>query len=130
MRQTHLAILAHEAGDLDAAVTLAGAADGMLPLNPNQNIFGRLRDDPKAMERFDRKDWIQILNWERDWLKHPTPHLANTVTITALDAGFMIIRAMTKLPKWSDKMIEFKDWYLSAMRQPTKPSEGEQVQPR
>ncbi len=124
MRQTHLAILAHESGDLDAAVTLAGAADGMLPENPTQNIFGRLRDDP-AMAQLDRKDWIQVINWERDWLKHPTPQLPPTVTITALDAGFMIIRAMTKLPKWSDKMFAFKDWYMIAMTQPDTPEQKE-----
>lgn len=116
MRQTHFAILAHEAGNLDAAVTLAGAADGLLPELPTQEIFSRLRDDPKALAEHNKKDWVQILNYERDWLKHPTPNLSTDITITSLDAGFMIIRAMSKLPKWSEKMIEFKEWYLKAMR--------------
>jgi hypothetical protein len=116
MRQTNLAILAHKAGDLDAAITLAGAADGLLPEKPSQLIFSRLRDNPQALAEHDKKEWVQILNYERDWLKHATPHLGPEITLTSLDAGFMIIRAMAKLPKWSDEMHDFKDWYLQAMR--------------
>jgi hypothetical protein len=58
-----------DAGDYDVALTLAGAAEGMIE-RTGLHMFGWLKQHPRALERFDKKEWISILNSERDWLKH------------------------------------------------------------
>lgn len=112
MRQTHLAIGALANGDFDAAITLAGAAEELLPEKPDQKVFGTLRDDPSGQEMFGRKQWIELINVERNWLKHQTTTFGEELTISAADAAFMIVRAMARLPKWSDEMHLFKDWFF------------------
>lgn len=93
-RQVDAAIDALQAGDYDVALTLAGAAEGMIERKTGHYMFGWLKQHPRAMERFDQKQWIAILNSERDWLKHGGQP---AMQICCADAAFMIARAASKL---------------------------------
>ena len=108
-RQTNAAIAALEAGMFDIALTLAGAAEDMIE-REGVHMFQALRAAPRALERFSQKEWISILNMERDWLKHGG---AAEMTIDRASAAFMIARAMSKLDQWTPKMDEFKIWLLT-----------------
>lgn len=112
MRQTYFAMEAFKTGDFDVAITLAGAAEELLPEIDGQDVFSRLRNDPRGIELFGDKRWSQLVNLERNWLKHQTIEFGVTITVSAMDAAYMIIRAMAKLPKWTDDMVEFKTWYF------------------
>jgi hypothetical protein len=107
-RQIEAAIDALESDDFDIALTLAGAAEGMI-VRERRHMFAWLRDHPGAAERFT-KDWVSVLNLERDWLKHGGQQ--NT-KIECASAAFMIARAMSKLEMWTPKMDAFKAWLLS-----------------
>ena len=108
-RQTNAAIAALEQGMFDVAMTLAGAAEGMIE-REGPHMFQWLRAHPRALEQFSKKDWISSLNMERDWLKHGG---AAEMTIDRASAAFMIARAMSKLDQWTPKMDEFKVWLVS-----------------
>lgn len=107
-RQIHAAIDALEAGDYDVALTLAGAAEGMIHRDGGY-IFAALQNNPRALDRFPRKDWISLLNAERDWLKHGGH---DVMEIDCYIAAFMIARAASKLEEWSPRMDDFKAWFL------------------
>lgn len=68
-RQLDAAIDAFGRGDFDVALTLAGASEGMIERD-GPHMFAWLRDHPRARERFDKKEWINLLNREVYWLKH------------------------------------------------------------
>lgn len=108
-RQVDAAIDALQRGDFDVALTLAGAAEGMIRRD-GPHMFAWLRDNPKAAERFpNKKQWIDELNREYYWLKHGGEE---TMEIDCATAVFMIARAMTKLEVWTPKMDAFKPWLL------------------
>jgi hypothetical protein len=108
-RQVDAAIIALERGAFDVALTLAGAAEGMLKRD-GFHLFVGLRDNPRAKERFDeKKDWIAMLNRERDWLKHGGD---DEMQIECFDAALMIARAASKLEVWTPKIENFRAWLL------------------
>jgi hypothetical protein len=109
-RQVEEAIKALQRGDFDIAVTLAGAAEGMLE-RPGLHLWAFMINSPKAAE-FEKKEVIGALNAERDWLKHPTPNGSESLTLTRAEAAFMIARAASKLETWSPQMDDFKDWLV------------------
>jgi hypothetical protein len=108
-RQVDAAIDALQAGDFDVALTLSGAAEGMIE-RTGHHMFGWLKQHPRALERFDKKEWISILNSERDWLKHGGQP---AMQIECAGAAFMIARAASKLEEWTPKMVAFKIWLLA-----------------
>ena len=102
-----------ERGDFAAALTLAGAAEGMLKRD-GFHLFVGLRDNPRAEERFDeKKGWIAMLNRERDWLKHGGD---DEIQIECFDAALMIARAASKLEVWTPKMEGFRAWLVDNLR--------------
>jgi hypothetical protein len=62
------------------------------------------------LERFDKKEWISLLNADRDWLKHGGKPATQ---ICCADAAFMIARAASKLDEWTPKMVAFKIWFVA-----------------
>ena len=78
-------------------------------LCPSDIFLRTIREAPRALERFSKKEWISILNMERDWLKHGG---AEEMTFDRGSAAFMIARAMSKFDQWSPEMDEFKIWLL------------------
>jgi hypothetical protein len=105
-RQTDAAIDALQRGEYDVAVTLAGAAEGMIERD-GPHMFAYLRDSPRVHDKFSKKEWIATLNRELYWLKHGGQ---DEMEIECADAAFSIARAATKLEKWTPKMEEFKVW--------------------
>jgi hypothetical protein len=96
MRQIHAAIAHWRGGDFECAITLAGAAEAMLP-----DI-----DEPRfrEMQNITRVNEISI------WLIHGGPDLvkgghADTVVIEETDAVIAIHRAILKFEAifWKDK---------------------------
>jgi hypothetical protein len=109
VRQIDAAIDALEAGLFDVAITLAGAAEGMIE-RTGLHMFGELKKDAVALERFTQKEWISTLNMERDWLKHGGQA---SMEIHCSTAAYMIARAATKVESWSARMVEFKIWMMA-----------------
>jgi hypothetical protein len=111
IRQTDAAIGAFARGDFDVAITLAGAAEGMIG-RKGPHLFRFMQDSP-TVEHVSRKNSISTLNLERDWLKHTSG--ARVLRLEREHAAIMITRAASKLARWSPKVREFKDWLLKNM---------------
>jgi putative transcriptional regulator len=107
-RQTIGAIEAFIRGDFDIAITLAGAAEGMLSRQGN-DLFSYLQDSPRA-QNVEKKEWVRALNEERDWLKHADPGHAQVMELEREHAAMMIARAASKLEKWPPQIEEFGEW--------------------
>jgi hypothetical protein len=107
-RQTLAAIEAFFKGEFDVAITLAGAAEGMLE-REGPHLFKFLLEHP-SVAHFRKKEVATTINAERDWLKHvsgPEP-----VQIHRSAAAFMIVRAASKLAEWPPRVWEFRDWVI------------------
>jgi hypothetical protein len=113
-RQVETAIEAIERGDFDVATTLAGAAEGMLD-RPGHHLFDYLLNHPKVRHLDRKKEWIPVLNRERDWLKHAGP--PGHMEIGRYAACSMIARAATKLEVWTPSIVAFGDWYVENIEQ-------------
>ncbi|MFG1340259.1 hypothetical protein [Xanthobacter autotrophicus] len=116
IRQIEAAIAAFERGLFDVAITLAGAAEGMFDYRKDGTIFDSMLVNPIAQERFSRKEWISILNMERDWLKHSS-NKVEPVTFDIDSTAYMIARAASKMPSWTTAMKDFKTWYMVRISQ-------------
>jgi hypothetical protein len=108
-RQTEAAIEALERGQFDVALTLAGAAEGMIPRD-GFHMFAALKAGKPDIDGVTGKQWIAVLNLERDWLKHGGQE---TMKIECGHAAFMIARAASKLEVWTPKMDQFKVWLIA-----------------
>jgi hypothetical protein len=122
--QIEAAIDALETGNFAAAITLAGAAEGMLE-SDGVDIVGALKNSD--LDRALQKKFITWLNDERDWLKHVTKDdPRKTLELSPVDAALMIARAVTKVAVWeSAKIAEFQTWFSSAVADRAKLLEGE-----
>jgi hypothetical protein len=107
-RQTEAAIEAFVRGDFDIAITLAGAAEGMIERD-GPHMFAFLRDSPRVQD-VKKTDWISTLNSELYWLKHLSG--PETLQLERGHAAIMIARAASKLENWTPRMEEFKVWLL------------------
>jgi hypothetical protein len=108
-RQVEEAVQALERGDFDIAVTLAGAAEGMMGDRSGMREY--MLTHPGAADYFqNEKELGDALNEQVNWLKHSTPDRA-TAIFTRSDAVRMIMRAMTKLDAWTPRMQQFRDWW-------------------
>jgi hypothetical protein len=107
VRQTEAAIDAFERGDYDICITLAGAAEGIFSDRKGSD-FHTFALNSAATSQFNKKQTNAALNTERDWLKHTTLGQPAEITITPFEAAYMIMRAMTKLSNWSEKMNRIK----------------------
>jgi hypothetical protein len=61
-RQTNAALTAFEAGMFDIAMTLAGAAEGMIE-REGVHMFQGLRAAPRALERFLKRNGFRSSTW-------------------------------------------------------------------
>ena len=89
-RQTEAAIRMFHEGKFDCAITLAAAAEGMLPDTNDPHLFQALR----GAEEFQELKLNLMINW----LKHSnSPETrANVATLNEFEAAFVIARAITK----------------------------------
>ncbi|TAZ71104.1 hypothetical protein ELH72_29715 (plasmid) [Rhizobium ruizarguesonis] len=114
VRQITAAIEAFWQGNYDISVTLALAAEGMAEPDGGSLFAKQIADLPPGISR---REWIAIVNSERDWLKHPTTDiLGEEITIELNVAGYAIARALRRWPEWTPPMSEFKLWYMDYLR--------------
>jgi hypothetical protein len=95
-RHIEAAIIAFEEERYDVAITLAGAAEGMVPetTGPAPALFLLLRDHPTAA---GKKNWIKKLNAARNWLKHAAePNHPPNMKFDRREAVIMLVRAISK----------------------------------
>jgi hypothetical protein len=97
LRHIEAAIAAFDEGHFDVAITLAGAAEGMAPGTAEPALFTFLRDQPMIdAEGIGRKEWSDVINVERNWLKHTGPDHPPTMTFDRSSAAIMLLRATSK----------------------------------
>jgi hypothetical protein len=110
-RQVDEAIRALQRGDFDVAVTLAGAAEGMLDRREGLHLWTYMHAKAKAAG-IQTDDLSNHLNAARTWLKHAVPEQEESLALDRCAAVEMIMRAMSKLATWSPLMNEFKAWLV------------------
>ena len=113
VRQINAAIRHLYNEDYECAVTLAGAAEGMLPdTDEARYIFKELAGVETPPEFKDQRDWIAWLNAARDWLKHTTPHRGDEWNLTEMDVVIMVLRAVSTF-QWTyhQSTLRFEDFY-------------------
>jgi hypothetical protein len=107
-RQIQAAIAHFRKDDYECAITLAAAAEGLLPPTDEPHIFSILKASPLYKD-------IEI-NRFINWLKHPTP--PNEASISEFETALIIMRAITKLyaiyEVGTDDMLEFGRWVFKA----------------
>ena len=93
-RQIDVAInLLHEK-EYESAITLAGAAEGLIA-GSDHHLYAAMRQQRSA-EYDSISKRATDLNETRDWLKHATPHLREKRGIGEFEAWVMVIRAISK----------------------------------
>jgi hypothetical protein len=94
LRQIKIALQQLNADEYEAAITLAGAAEGMLETGGFPTpLFENLKER-RPPDFATEKEWISDLNRTRDWLKHNGNQKDGMVG--EFDAWLMISRAITK----------------------------------
>jgi hypothetical protein len=111
-RQITAAIKHYEQREYECAITLAGAAEGQLTTNADDEfLFNELRRRVPP-EFKDESEWVNWLNAGYLWLKHSTPQLGDEWVIDDRSAEIMILRAISKF-NWAyreatKRMINFE----------------------
>jgi hypothetical protein len=91
MRQIHCAIEHLKEGHYEAAITLAAAAEGMLPETDARHLRQAIKEMSKRPDIQEESEGSKNPNACIHWLKH------GTVDGKRVDAGMVIVcRAMTK----------------------------------
>lgn len=118
INQIEGAIHALQAGQFDLSITLSGAAEGMM-LSPPENLDTFQQILAQLPIDRSKKEWITILNMERDWLKHPTIQMPELMEIHVFEVSWSIVRACVRIPnnRWTPLMEDFKLWFLKYQRQ-------------
>jgi hypothetical protein len=107
VRQINAAIRHFECGEIDCAITLAAAAEGLLGASDNPHIFRDLRASPDAAD-ID-------LNLVINWLKHPIE--PDAVRISEFEGSLVIARAITKfIAVHHQSTARFKKFLQSASK--------------
>src|ERR1035437_5059731 len=108
----------HSKGKCDVAITLAGAAEGMLKERTTKipsifeiALFLRTAEEG-TRDLFSQKELIVFLNAERDWLKHGGEA---EMEIPCLVAAMTVGRAISKFDQPSSKMREFSNWLKTSI---------------
>jgi len=111
-RQVECAVEALVRGHFDVAITLAGAAEGMIKGETPTSLFAYHRDSPKRDEEgITEKELVSPLNKERDWLKHSCA--PDSMQFQLYTAAFMVARSATKLgaERWTAPIAAFWPWW-------------------
>lgn len=105
LEQIHAAIWHCKNEAFECAITLAAAAEGLLPTTPERHLFQLLKNSPVARGVFDYNEMIT-------WLKHPggpDEHI-----IPEFEVAIVIVRAISKFNaiyrKGSPAMRDFVRW--------------------
>ncbi len=110
-------------GNWVSAITLAQAAEGILPQHSLYPDFMKLKGDVAAKLGTTEKVISDTMNKKAKWLRHDKssdPNAAKDIQITQLDATIMILRAFTRFAAHhmpiapneilSEQIFEFQKW--------------------
>jgi hypothetical protein len=122
MRQIHAAIEHVHRGDIECAITLAGAAEGMLPDTDKphfrQKVIALEASMPTVEKRF--KGTNNFINWLKHGSIEKGGQRFEKATIGMLDTLATIYRAVTKFEATYDdlspQMKSFKSWLLEELQ--------------
>src|ERR1700677_283030 len=82
LRQITAAIEHYDKEQYECAITLAGAAEGMVATNPDDKfLFKQLKEVPLPPEFKTENEWADWINAQYHWLKHPTPQWGDVWSI-------------------------------------------------
>jgi hypothetical protein len=114
-QQLEAAIVALEGGLWHIAITLAGAAEGMIERDGDNLYLFSFQKQQSRLLGFKEREVIRHLNRERDWLKHPTPDEPKVMHFGRYPAAVMIARAASKLEQkdWTPRIEAFREWYVA-----------------
>jgi hypothetical protein len=105
LEQIHAAIWHCRNERFECAITLAAAAEGLLPTTTEPHLFQLLINSPLARNDFD---YNSIINW----LKHPVP--PDDHVIPEFEVAIIIVRAISKFnaiyQNGSPAMRDFVRW--------------------
>jgi hypothetical protein len=114
-RQIHAAIDHLKKSDFESALTLAGAAEGVLPDTKNPHLFQKIKKMADALPA-DPSGGNEI-NAMTNWAKHGT-HA--TATISEQDVIEMVTRAISKFAAvyggQSKEMQAFSEWAVERLQ--------------
>jgi hypothetical protein len=134
MRQIHCAIEHAERGDYECAITLAGAAEGMLPDTDEPHFRQKVKALSKSPE-IQAEGGATGPNDYINWLKHGRckkdgPRI-EAVAIPAEESIAVIWRAITKYnvtyDDFSPQMLSFAKWAKDWLLQDRKSNEAKSV---
>jgi hypothetical protein len=114
-------------GNWPAAITLAGAAEEILPLRESKPDFlSTLQASFSSREGLTESEVNSMLNEKRNWLKHKTESLSTSQGFSQADAVFMILRALSRYSAYEEPpkngevinqaMSVFYDWFTAQYR--------------
>jgi hypothetical protein len=110
LRQITAAIEHLRKREFECAITLAAAAEGLLPLTDEPHMFSELKEDIPP-EEFKYLDFNMIVNW----LKHYKPQDPDPFSFLESEAANLILRAITKFIavyyQSTKRMEAFLQWY-------------------
>lgn len=114
LEQIHAAIWHCRNETFECAITLAAAAEGLLPETPEPHLFQLLKNSPVARKDFDYND---IPNW----LKHPCG--PDEKIIPEFEMAIIVVRAISKFNAiyhaGSPVMRDFVKWAFQQGHIPT-----------
>ncbi len=98
-----------------AAITLAGATEYMLPIaNPEGDLFEIGKKKIPHLLGMTETEVINVMNEQRDWLKHIQMQKPVVMRYSQEDAIIMILRAYFRLRSLtgveSEAMVNFRSW--------------------
>ena len=115
-RQIDAAITHIHKSELECAISLATAAEGLLPDTDSRRMFAYLREHPLSK----KVDFNNTINW----LKHSAP--PDAAIIYEFEAAAVIARAMTKFAaaytEVPSEWYDFLSWGVARAHWPTLPS--------
>jgi hypothetical protein len=98
--------------EFECAVTLAAAAEGLLPPTNDPHLFQDLRKE-LTPEEYREFNFNLVINW----LKHYNPEDPDPVEISEFEAVITIERAITKFNAVYHQSSELMEYFLNLARQ-------------
>jgi hypothetical protein len=115
LRQIHDAIDHLHKSDYVSAITLASAAEGILPHTDNPHLFQKLKALSDSLP--EDPEGATGVNAFTNWAKHGTHKKA---TISELEVIATIVRATSKFAalydEQSQKMKDFSEWAIARLQ--------------
>ncbi len=87
LSQIHASMVCFHRDEFECAVTLAGAAEGVIPNVTHPHMFALLRDSP---------DFEGKINLYINWTKHPENYGHEEIAISEFEVEMTIFRAISK----------------------------------